>query len=168
MNDASVKFRLTIGDVAIEYEGSESFLKDDLSDTVNVLSRLLDERGATSLVDQPSGQAEARAASERSSRIDFSTTTIASRMNASTGPELAIAASARLTLVDQREIFSRADILAAMKDAAGHYKTTMGSNLTATLKSLVRSRRLNETAAGTYALTANEKEVMEKLLAQQH
>ncbi len=55
-----------------------------------------------------------------------------------------------------------------MKDATGHYKTTMGSNLSATLKSLVKSKRLNETAAGTYALTANEKDVMEKLLAQQH
>ena len=52
-----------------------------------------------------------------------------------------------------------------MKEAKGHYKASMGSNLTTNLRSPVKNKRLNETASGTYALAAGERDEMEQLLA---
>ncbi len=75
-----------------------------------------------------------------------------------------MAAATNLTLVENVNTFSRTDILAAMKKATSYYKASMGSNLTGTLKRLVKTNRLNENAANVYALTANEKKKMEELL----
>ena len=47
-----------------------------------------------------------------------------------------------------------------MKNATTYYNTNMGSNLTASLANLVKSKRINESAKDTYALSATERKVV--------
>ena len=165
MSGSTAKIHLRIGQLEVECEGSESFLKDDLPNLVNKMRSSLVELGAEQVPDSPPDVVEAVSSTGSSRVIDVSAATIASRMDAKTAPDLAIAASAYFTLVKGQDSYSRAEILEAMKDATAYYNTNMSSNLSATLKSLVRNKRLNETASGTYALTANERENLEKLIA---
>ena len=53
-----------------------------------------------------------------------------------------------------------------MKEASNFYKKSMSSNLTATLSSLVKNKHLNEIKQNLYALTASQKEQMEKSIAE--
>ena len=167
MSEDKTKIRLKIGEMEVEYEGKESFLKDDLSNLLDTMSGFFKvHRGAVESNDSPSGKkrsVEPNAAEP--SRIDLSVNSIASRMNVKTGPDLAVAACGYLTLVKGRERCSRAELLAAMKEASSYYKATMGSNLSSHLGSLVKGSRLNQTASDAYALTANEKKKIEVCLA---
>ena len=70
-----------------------------------------------------------------------------------------------MTLVEDKEEFSRSEILNEMKKAKNYYNSNMPSNLAKNLKSLVKSNHLNEIASGNYALTADKKEEMDRLLA---
>ena len=164
MSDNVARIHLKIGDLEVEYEGGESFLRDDLSTILDAMAECLKEHGIVRVSDSPSDAKEIGGATHRDLELDLSTATIISRMNAETGPELAMAAATNLTLVENVNTFSRADILAAMKKATSYYKASMGSNLTGTLKRLVKTNRLNENAANVYALTVNEKKKMEELL----
>jgi hypothetical protein len=51
------------------------------------------------------------------------------------------------------ETFKRSEINEAMKSASGIYKTTMTSNLSATIGTLLSQDTLVETGTDTYALT---------------
>ena len=164
MNENTAKIRFKIGQLEIEYEGREYFLKNDLSNLLNEMVGFSKEHSATQFADTSPYSKEDVTSTDKDYGLDFSTTTFASRMKATTGTDLAMAASAHLTLVKGKKTFTRADIRTEMKEATSYYKTSMTSNLSASLKSLVKSNHLNETASGTYALTANEKDRIEKLL----
>ena len=165
MSEITTKIRFKIGQLEVEYEGGDSFLKNDLS---NLLDKMVDfskEHSVTQFIDTSPDTKSAVSSTNGTQKIDLSTATIASRMGAKTGPDLAIAASTHLTFVKGKEVFTLAEIRAEMKGAKSYYNTSMGSNLSKNLKSLVKNKRLNETASDTYALTAPEKDAMEKLLA---
>jgi len=166
MNGNTAKIRLKLGELEVECEGNELFLKNDLSNLLNTTANLLKECG----IPPPFGSSptsKETAPTGGNSGIDLAVSTIASRMNAATAPDLAIAASTYLTLVKGKEKFSRKEIHTEMQNASGHYNSNMLSNLSPTLKRLVDRKRLNKAASGAYALTANERAKMEKLLAQQ-
>ena len=166
MNADTTRIRFKIGRLEVECEGSESFLKDDLSDLLDKLNSCFKEIGETPDPDPPSDLGESTGPTYSSRQIDVSTATIASRLDAKSAADLAIAASAYLVLVNGKASFSRAELLDTMKTATAYYKPTMSSNLSSTLNSLVRARRLNETASRVYALTPSERETMENLLAE--
>lgn len=98
-------------------------------------------------------------------RFTFSTNTIAAHLDAKSGPELVICAMAELELVQGRPSSSRTDILAEMKSATTYYKATMSSNLSGSLSRLVKDKRINQIAADTYALSANERKQLEAKVA---
>ena len=165
MNNNITKLHLIIGEIEIKYEGSESFSKDDISNIMNTMSNLFKEHGssqaAASLFDTKEGIDETHASLVK----NLSMETIASRMNVNNGPDLAMAASVYLTINKKEEAFSRTDILNTMKESKSYYTANMSSNLSKSLKGLVKNKRLNQTAQNTYALTASEKKTMEGLLA---
>ena len=164
MNEDKAKFLLKFGRLEVEYEGNESFLINDLSNLMNKMVSFCKEHSATQLIDTSSISKEDVDSTDNDKIHDYSTTTIATRMNVTNAPELALAASAHLTIVKSQQPYTRADILTEMKGATSYYKKSMASNLNKNLESLVKNKRLNQTTKGTYALTANEKERIEQLL----
>ena len=158
---SETKISLRIGEIEVSYEGDHGFVEDGLWHLLERAVALSNEHVEPGV--SPTAQA---APSASSTNPDLSVMTIASRLRVKTGPELAVAAAARLSVIEGRAAFSRSDLMATMKEATGHYKSSMGSNLSATLRGLVRNNRLNENGSGMYALTAKEKETLETSLAQ--
>ena len=166
MSDERTKIRLKIGTMEVEYEGKDSFLKDDLSSLLDTMSDFFKAHRGTVESNEPAVVTqESEGTKAPKDQIDLSVNSIASKMNVKTGPDLAVAACGYLTLVKGRERCSRAELLATMKNASSYYKATMGSNLSSHLGRLVKSSRLNQTASDAYALTANEKKKIEDCLA---
>lgn len=165
MSGIAAKIRLKIGELEIEYEGSDSFLKNDFSTLLKDAGEFFAANGAalSSASSPPPKSTESSNNVEK--RVNLSTATIASRMKVKNAPDLAMAAAAHLTLAQGKEEFSRSELHKSMKSAKTYYKSNMVSNLSANVKSLVNQGRLNETATDTYALTAASRTEMEKLLA---
>jgi hypothetical protein len=163
------KIRIKLGLIEVDYEGSEAFAKDELS---NVVSALIDlyKTSDISIADQ-SGISPAKANDLTSSNgsegtIQATTSTLAAKLGCSSGLDLIIVAATRLTFVAGLPTFSRQNILDEMKTASGYYKQSYGANLSNYLQSLVKSGKLLETAKDIYSLSDTEKkEVGTKLAA---
>ena len=166
MSEYTTKIRLKIDGFEIECEGQESFLKNDLSKVLATLSNYFKENNVKLSVGPSLPPEKDVDSTEKVQKFDFSTATIASHTKAKSGPELAIAASAFLTLVQNKETFTREEIHNEMKKAKHHYKKSMRSNQYKSLESLVKQKRLNETATNAYALTVDERSRLEILLDQ--
>jgi hypothetical protein len=78
---------------------------------------------------------------------------------------LAICALAKLELVDGNSGVKQADISKEMKTATAYYKKSMSSNLGSSLRTLVKSNRVNHGASDTYSLSASEKSKLESNIA---
>ena len=173
MNDNDVKIKLRIGQFEVEYEGHNSFLKENIFHLMERAIEIHAKHGQTipthSLQDNSTGDDndddDGVKPVGHSRKWELAVSTIATRLSAKSGPDLASAAAAHLTLVQGRERFSRQDLLENMKAHSGMYKTSIGKNLTSTIQSLIRNGRLNEVAQGSYSLTAAEKERVESSLA---
>ncbi len=163
MNENRAKIRLKIGQLEVEYEGSDSFLKEDIFHMMEKMIGFHAEHRAVLPADLQANT-EDEGAMVGDPELNISTSTIATRLSVNSGPELAIAAAAYLTIVQKEPKFSREQIHNKMKDASNHYKKSMLGNLTSILQRLVKENRLNELSDGHYALSATEKKKMEKSL----
>ena len=164
MSEYTTKIRLKINEFEIECEGQESFLKNDLSNVLASLSNYFKENNVKLSVRSSLPPEKDVDSTEKVQNFDFSTATIASHIKAKSGPDLAIAASAFLTLVQNKETFTREEIHNEMKKAKNRYTKNMGSNLSKSLENLMKHKRLNETATNVYALTVTERSRLENLL----
>lgn len=152
------KLRCKIGSIEIEYEGSISFLKDDLT---NVIEKMLEAVTPHAEIEASKGSA-----APGTKTSDDSTNTIAGYLSAKTGGDLVIAACAHMTFSKGQDVCSRQDILTEMKEAATYYKASYSANLSKTLEALVRGKRLNLASRNNYALSPPERQKMEELLAE--
>lgn len=73
---------------------------------------------------------------------------------------------AQLELVQGKSSSTRAEILAEMKTASKIFTKNFGSNLSASLKTLVKAKRLHEGKPGTYFLSAAERKHIEAKIAE--
>ena len=142
----SVKFRAKIGSAEVEFEGSEEFLKTELVNLVRQIGE-----NASALPSAPRG-VDAASAAGVGMNADHSTNTIASLIDARTGPDLALAASAHLSLVRGQDRFTRKELLAEMQGATTFYSQNYSGNLSKILGNLTRGKRLNLVGTNTYAL----------------
>jgi hypothetical protein len=156
------KIRIRMGQLEIEYEGAHDFLVKDLPKLLETVVAL----GATA-VDIPDDPDPLAGTPKKNSKgsITGTVSALAAKLGAKTGPELAIAAAAQLTLVEGQDSFTRDALLTAMKSATNYYKKTFSSNLSQTLKVLQTSGRLTEPATGRLALTASEIDIVEGKLS---
>jgi hypothetical protein len=166
MEGESAKIRIKIGAIEIEYEGKASFLQHELLNLVQNLVRFYAEHKAAIPVDAPPDKPEKSGSNGSSAQLDHSTNTIAGHLGAASGPDLAIAAAARLTFVKKQDKFTRKDIDTEMKSATTYYSKNMSSNLSSSLNTLVKGKRLNQIEKDVYALSANEKVTLEVKFAQ--
>lgn len=150
------KVRIKAGNVEVEFEGSEEYMKDELPSLVELLYSLspngssTEEEGDTEGVEAPTDKSK--------QKIQMTTNTIASKLGVKSGNDLVLAASAHLTFVKGADTFSRSNILAEMKLASNYYKANMRGNLSSSLKTLINQNKLLETAKDTYALEAKTKD----------
>ena len=156
------KIRIKMGDVEVEYEGSEEFLRDELKSLLSAVLDLHKEHGNSVLSDDLSTKREKGVGS--SNNFTGTTNTVAAKLSSSSGTDLVIAAAAQLCLVSGNDSFNRATLLKEMQTAKSYYKTTYCNNLSKYLKSLVSTDRLREVAKDTYSLSAKERKTLETKL----
>jgi hypothetical protein len=168
----SAKIRIKVGSMELDYEGDPSFLTVGIG-TLLVTMGDLAGRIKVDLPPSSSDKAQeqiaigaAKGVTEAIGQLAISTNTVAARLEAKTGPELVICAMAQLELVQGKASYGRAAILAEMKSATTYFKEPMGGNLSASLSSLTKSKRINQIATDSYALSATEKKKVEAKLAE--
>jgi hypothetical protein len=145
----TVRFHLKIGMAEADFEGDAGFLKAEIPNLISQIVSSLSALPANVLEALPlMGDGTSGSAPSPGQ----STNTIASLTDAKTGPDLALAAAAHLTLVKGQDRFSRKDLLAEMQAAATFYSQNYSSNLSKILNNLTRGKRLNLVGTNTFAL----------------
>lgn len=162
--DNGAKIRIKVGSMEVEYEGEPSFLKDGLENLLAKIAELSTQVPPEQKpeIATPNGSDVSTVASNGA---DFSTSTIAAQVDAKSGTELAVCALAKLQLVDKKTSVERAELLAEMKTATAYYNKNMGSNLSASLKTLTTNKRVHQGAGGAYSLSSDERKSIEAKIA---
>lgn len=162
------KIKIKLGAIEVEYEGSESFLKEELPALLSAVSDLY-QRSQSTL---PPGASSASGAAPASvgenpdrPRLQATTGSIAARLQVKSGSELIMAAAARLSFVEGMSSFSRQRITEEMKTATAYFKPGYVNNLSKYLHSLVKDGKLNEPSQGNFALTASSLKELEPRVA---
>lgn len=157
-----VRLKIRVGAVEVEVEATEAFVLERFPALV---AKVLQENGLNSIkhvVESPAASLGGVV-----SGFEQSTNTIAAILDAKTGPDLALAACAHLTLVKGQARFSRKEILDEMQSAAAFYNQNYSGNLTKILQSLMKAKRLNLVASQTYSLPKAQVEHFEGILKEE-
>ncbi len=165
MDDTSIKIRLKIGEVEIEYEGNKTYLEQELVQLMEKVASCSNKLVNGILADQPKFATKGDDTPSGKPVVQMTVDTIAARLDAKTAADVTMAAIAYLALVEGRAQFSRSELLSCMKTAKNYYKLSMSKNLSGTISRLLKAKRINEITNGSYALPAAEKKVLEKKLA---
>lgn len=154
------KIRIKMGPIEIEYEGSETFLKVELPELLRAVSNLYKESGLSSKspLETPSPTSVGGIETSQPQPIEATTGSIAAKLQCKKGPDLVMAAAARLTCVLNKDKFTRDDLLKEMQTATTYYnKNYAGGNLTKYISTLMKNGKLNEPSHNNYSLTASTK-----------
>lgn len=170
------KIKIKLGAIEVEYEGSETFLKEELPALLTAVSDLyqssqihLPPNGAGAepvLNGALNGASSANgAAGPKGAQMIGTTNAIAARLDVKSGPDLVLAAAARLTIGEGVGVFSRQRLIEEMRTAPSYCNKSVISNLSTSLQSLIKANKLNEPTKGHYALTASSQSELEARLA---
>jgi hypothetical protein len=155
------KIKIKLGAIEIEYEGSEGFLKQELPDLIKTVAGLYKEANMRPLADLGGGGG---GGSDDGDSVQLSTASIATKLRCKSGPNLAVAAAAHLTLAKNIGVFTRKALLVEMQTATSFYKSSYSKNLSKTLKTLLKGD-FNEPSSGRYCLTEAKKKEVRSALA---
>lgn len=157
----AAKVRIKAGPIEFEYEGETELGLADIKDLFTHIETLfkvpvLAEGGhahpAPPATATPAPGNGAGASAPASSVQKLHINSVATKLGAKTGPDLAVASAASLQLFDQKETFTRSELLDTMKKATMHYDKNMSGNLTKILKTLIGSK-FNQVSDGVYSLS---------------
>lgn len=156
------KLHIDIARGIFEVEGEPEFIQDLFSQFKGQLSQISVQKQIEPLSPQITSQEQAQ---DTVSPINMSTDTIANLLKVSSGPELALAAGAHLSIVMGKNTFSRKDLSTEMRTAPGHFKQSYIANLSPTLDRLKKDDKIR-LVSGTdvFALSNTEKVRIEKIL----
>jgi hypothetical protein len=161
-DEMTSKIRIKLGPIEVEYEGTESFLKEELPQLLEAVANLYKQSGIPEIKQDGSGSS---GTGTGTALLQSTTGAIAAKLGCKTGPGLALAAAARLTFATGKEKFSRKELLSEMQTASAYYKSSHGSNLSTTLTALIKDGVFLEPAKDTYSLSATKKTELGKQLA---
>lgn len=162
----TAKVRIKAGPVEFEYEGETELGVTDIKDLFSHIETLFKvpvvaEGGETHAPPAPpSPPTPADSVNGVGQKLHVNS--VAQKLKAKSGSEVAVAAAARLQICEGKQTFSRTELLEMMKKATMHYNANMSSNLTKILGTLVGSK-FNQISDGVYSLTSEE---YQKLAAQ--
>jgi len=157
--DCASRVRILAGALEIECEGSEEFVSEQVK---RAMDRLLDHRETLESMAGPSANGQRSPSGQP--EISLTPKSIAAKLAAKSGTDLIMVACAHLSLVQGRDTFSRAEIGAAMKEAAGFYKESFSSNLSNYLSTLLKEDKLREQSKDRYAIEARTRESLKARL----
>jgi hypothetical protein len=162
----SSKLRIRIGEVEIDYEGTEEFLKQELPQLLKTAMELHKASGATPSSGGNTKKEELAAGRASGAVLSLTTASIAAKLGSKSGSDLLTAAAAHLALVKKKEPFTRQQLLDEMQSATSYYKTSYSANLSKYMKTAIqKDGPLSETATNAYALKAATRADLEKKLA---
>jgi hypothetical protein len=152
------RIRIKLGQMEVEYEGSEAFIKQELLDFVEKVS---------ALHNMLPGREARNSGGDDTLALKLSTKSIAGMVGCKSGRDLVLSAAAHFTFSRATESFTRQQLLTEMQTAGGgYYKKSYSNNMTKYLDGLVKDGDLNEgTPAGTYSLSPNRRKTLEGQLA---
>lgn len=166
----TAKIRIKAGPIEFEYEGETELGVSDIKDLFSHIETLFK---VPVLAESPEGHssppppippAEQPKAGTNGATQKLHINSIATKLKAKSGPEVALAAAASLQIMEGKETFTRTELLATMKKATMHHKDPMSGNLSSIIKTLVGSK-LNQTGEGVYSLNAEEYQNLASQLA---
>ena len=151
------KLRIKLGELEVEYEGSEAFLRAELPLLLKSIADLHKTADvfAGSRSAGPAVKANSQAGAGGAAAVNLSSSSIAAKLGFKDGGDLLLAACLHLALAKGKESFSRTEILSEMKSAKSYFKKSYGSNLSNYLNTLVTSGKLLQGAGGEYAIHAD-------------
>ena len=145
------KMRIRVGEIEVEYEGSEEFIKAELPALMEHVAKL--QRSLPTLKAGGGTADESEAGS-------MSCTTIAQKLNAKKSPLLMMAAALKLTLANSGKEFTKSELREMMKSAIGFYKSSFANNFDATLQRAVTKGEINHSGGENYSLPISKKEAL--------
>jgi len=161
------KINLKVGQVTVEFEGSEEFIKDGLFNLVKDLSELdsNQQRISPEVIHLSSDNGENLEVENTSSIIEGTINSIAAKLNVSSGPELIIAAACHLHFVKNQPKFNRTDLLEQCKEAPNYFKKSHSGNFSQNINSLVKNNKLIEVSKDVFSIPAQEIEELKNKLS---
>lgn len=157
------RIKIKLGNIEVECEGSEEFLKTDFIEMFKVVTNTYN---SIDIVGNPPSAPSSNDDLESNNVPQLGTTnSIAAKLGVKTGTDLIIAGASHLHFVKNQNTFSRKDLLDEIKLATSYYKNSYGSNLTKYLTSLVKDGVLLETSKDNYALSATKIEELKASFA---
>jgi hypothetical protein len=146
------KVRVKLGQLEVECEGTEEFLKDELPKLLDAFLKL--QPKVPPAVDRPTAGLPDSAGTAGGTGLDFSMPEFANRLEAETAAQLMTAAGAFLMLVKKQVPFKRKELLETMKLASSQFKPAMTSNFDTTKKKLLKEGVFNEPNKGEFTVKA--------------
>ena len=154
----TTKVQLRAGSVEFSFESDSPIAVSDVKDFIAQVQDLAKSVG-------PVVPSEARAVRVQEvaeprlliedNALKLHVNSVADRLGAKTGADVALAASAFLQIVERKESFTRRELLDTMKNATNYFNQNIGSNLTSIIKSLL-GIKWNQLANDSYALKSGE------------
>ena len=141
------KIKIKHGQIEIELEGSEEFIKNEFEKILKNVATL----GPVVNIDERRPESE-EASGGAALGQQLSTNTIASRIGAKTGADLVIASVFRLMAFGGKSTISRKELTTEMRTATTFFKKTYVGNLSATIAALIKDNQILESSPGVYAL----------------
>lgn len=141
------KVSIRSGDIAIEYDGPEEFLKEQLSELIKAVNSL-----KPSVAKRAGGTSASSVAQDGSA---LSVSTIAQKLGVDNGPDLIVAAAMSLGGAGT-DSFTKKQLRARIKEATGFYKASYAANFDKSVARLVKKGRLHHNGGDSYALPASD------------
>lgn len=160
----TTKLRIKVGQVEVECEGSDDFLRKELPELLRVVLELRGSSGDSSANDSESTVDGAHTDRSAAAGV-LSTSTVAAKIDAKTGSDLTLAAVAALVIGGRKDSVSRGEILKAMQSAKAYYKTTYRNNLSKSLATLVKAQDLLDQGNEHFGLQQAKRNELAKKLA---
>lgn len=155
----TAKVRIKAGPVEFEYEGETELGVADIKALFSHIETLFKvpvlAEGGEPHAPSPSAGSATPASGGGSGGTKLHVNSVAQKLKAKTGSEVAVAAAATLQICEGKDTFSRTELLDTMKKATMHYSANMSGNLTKILGTLVGSK-FNQIGDGVYSLTSEE------------
>jgi hypothetical protein len=166
-----VKVSWKLGNIEMQYEGNEGFLKTELPKLFQELLEIYKsgfpsgELGEDEQTTPPVKPKEITVTTSNNKKVELSVNNIGGKIGIKKGQDLAMAASAYLALVEQKPTFSRDEIHNAMKLASHYYTENHNKSLSRHLAALMKVGYLLERSTDIFAIEGGKLKEMETILA---
>ncbi len=155
------KLKLKLGDLEVEFDGSEDFVRKDLVKLAQDFSKT----GVPVASARPSNGKPQSATTNGPLDQTLTTTAIAKKLSCKTLQDLIQSAVAYLALVRGQESFSKDEIWENMKAATGYFDAKMSKNYSREIGKMVKADFLREVAKDRFSLASEHVTALQTRIA---